>query len=83
MRESKLSLRLVRSPKLHAVVTFFYILDIFYMSDASFDVYVFDIFADFVALNSPPSPVVFGLGLWDALGVGVVMWVSSRPRLCS
>jgi hypothetical protein len=62
-----------RSTLLHAFLTFFemfVISDIFYMPNASLLFAVLDIFDDFVALNSPPSPVVVEPGLWAALGVG-------------
>ncbi len=54
-----------------AFLEMFAVTDIFpFVSHASFDFDVFDIFDDFVVWNPPPSPVVVKPGLWEALGVG-------------
>ena len=70
MEEERLPVGFARSSKLHVVVTFLAILEIFDVSDASLFFYVLCILDIFVAWNSPPSPVVLHLGLWAALGVG-------------
>ena len=77
LKEVRLPVRLVELSKSDAIDAFFEILDIFYVSNASFCLEVFrisDILDFFFSWNSPPSPVLVNSGLWAALGVGAYCW---------